>query len=1511
LEPRRLLSNGPIPPVPTPAALWTFDEGSGTIAHDSSGNGFTATLGTGASWTAGNVGSGAISLNGTAGAVATVNQPVVNTAGSFTVSAWVDFAALGGYQTVVSIAGNNVAGFFLQLRGDTGTFAFTRLASDSTSAATFYASDPNAPTAGTWYHLVGVDDANAGTLTLYVDGQSVGSVAYTGGWQAGGDTLIGHGFYSAGEVDYVDGSIDQVQVFNSALTAAQIQALDEPAAYAFDDGSGTTAADVSGHGNTLTLGSGASWGPGYIGSNSLEVNGTATGNATDISPVLNTSMPFSVSAWVNLNNVTGTQTFVSIDGTNTSGFYLQYRSDTGTFAFTRLGSDSTSATVYQADATFTPSTGEWYNLIGVNDPATEQIQLYVDGVLQNTVSYTGGWYAKGETVIGGGLWNGVPSDFTNGYIDDVIFYNSPLSANDAAYVGTNGSSLIDINTTSTGVTVSPNLFGAFMEDINYAGEGGMDNNEVQNSGFNESGNALTAWSAVTSPGVTANLSSDTTTGPTSALTESGALTITSGVSATARAGIANSGYFGIGIEPSTTYSVMFYAKASPGFTGPLTIDIESTTGTVWATATVPSITSSWAQYNVTLTTNASTPTTATNQFVIYTNSPNANGKTIWFGATYLYPPSYEDQDNHLRVDLMEMLAQLHPAIFRVPGGNYLEGEDYANRFEWSETVGPVQDRPGHEDPWGYWSTDGMGLDEYLQMAEEVGASPILAVYAGYTLNGTSDTGSVLANDVTDAVDELHYCLDPVTTTWGAERAANGHPAPYNIQYVEIGNEDFFSSTYSTRYPLFYDAIHAAFPTLQIIATSTDTGGAPFNVLDEHFYETPAWFEANSNYFNNVNPGYQIFIGEYASNEGSPTGDMNSALGDASWLLGLERNSNVVTMSSYAPLFVNVNGYQWSPDLIGFNNTSAYGSPSYWAQVMLSQNHGTTVINDSVSGATGLQTIVTRTGDTYYLTVINTTGSASNSTIDLSGVTEVSSNGTVTTMSATASNATNSITDPDNIIPDTSSVTGLGTTFTYDFAAYSITILEFTADNAPTVAQAAAANPSPVVAATTNVSAMGSDAAGASTLTYTWSATGPAGVLFSQNGTNAAQNSLATFDKTGTYNLTVTIENSLGGTTTSSTSVVVIPAVFNLNDSGAGSLRQAIIDANGGGSTSISFASGLTGTINLAGALPALSTNVTIQGPTSGTITINGPGSGNVLTINPGATTQLQNITITGGAVANNGTLNIGGSVVTGQIIGSGTLVIGSTSATANLEILPGSASSTVGSLVVNTGSSLNITNNQLFINYGATTDPISSIVALLAKGYNAGAWNGVGINTTAPLTVGGFQYGLGYADSVDPGNPAALSSGTIEIRYTLLGDANLDGIVNGTDFSILAANFGTGATSWDQGNFLYGSSVNGSDFSALSANFGQGVSTAAATSTTTVSAPVASTSNDEASTSSTVAEPKHTTEVSKNSVTATPKPKTSAPAKFAAAAVTTESQNSSTPASTKDRTGDASFLADR
>ena len=654
-------------------------------------------------------------------------------------------------------------------------FRFARISSDSFGNTSVIAS-PTGPSTGTWYHIVGVDNATAGTLTLYIDGQSVGSTPYTSGWTANGNTLIGHGFYNGGQVDYVNGEIDDAELFSSALSAAQVQARDQTAAYSLDEGTGTSTADITGHGNTLTLNSGASWESGHIGSNALSFNNSATGNAIDVLPVINTSQPFSVSAWVDLNTVSGDQVLVSIDGINASAFALELNNASKAFAFTRTASDSSSAAVTTAAAATAPVAGTWYNLVGVNDPADGKLLLYINGSLAGSAAYTNGWQGTGRTVIGAGLVNDQRANFLNGAIDDVHFYDSPITANDATYIGTGGNSTINIAAGSSGITVSPNLFGAFMEDINYGGDGGVYNDEIRNGGFNDSTNPLNAWASIAGSGVSDSLTSDTTTGPTTALSQSGKLTIASGVSANARAGITNSGYFGVAVAPSTTYTVQLFAKATAGFTGPLNVDIESTTGTIWATAAIPSLTTSWNQYNLTLTTASSTPITSTNLIVLSTNSSTANGATIWFGSTNVFPPSYQNQSNHLRTDLMQMLTQLHPAIFRVPGGNYLEGNDYSTRFQWANTIGAIQNRPGHyNSAWGYWSDDGMGLDEYLQMAQESGAEPILAVYAGYTLNGSSDTGTTLTNDVTDAINEIHYVLDPVTTTWGQNVPLTGIP----------------------------------------------------------------------------------------------------------------------------------------------------------------------------------------------------------------------------------------------------------------------------------------------------------------------------------------------------------------------------------------------------------------------------------------------------------------------------------------------------------------------------------------------------------------------------------------------------------------------------------------------------------------------------------------------------------------------------------------------------------------
>ena len=242
--------------------------------------------------------------------------------------------------------------------------------------------------------------------------------------------------------------------------------------------------------------------------------------------------------------------------------------------------------------------------------------------------------------------------------------------------------------------------------------------------------------------------------------------------------------WGIPVRPNTTYQASFYAKASDGFTGPLTVDIESNDGkTTFASATVPAVSGKWQKYSVTLKTGEVQPTAAA-RFVI----SGASKGTLNFNLVSLFPPTYKDRVNGNRVDIMQLLADMKPAFLRFPGGNYVEGNDYANRWDWPRTIGPLEERPGHMSPWSYRSTDGMGLLEYLEWCEDLNMEPVLAVFAAYTLNGQSYPGEY-ARFAQEAVDEIEYATGDVNTKWGAQRAKDGHPAPFKLTYVEVGNED--------------------------------------------------------------------------------------------------------------------------------------------------------------------------------------------------------------------------------------------------------------------------------------------------------------------------------------------------------------------------------------------------------------------------------------------------------------------------------------------------------------------------------------------------------------------------------------------------------------------------------------------------------------------------------------------------------------------------------------------------
>ncbi len=326
--------------------------------------------------------------------------------------------------------------------------------------------------------------------------------------------------------------------------------------------------------------------------------------------------------------------------------------------------------------------------------------------------------------------------------------------------------------------------------------------------------------------------------------------------------------------------------------------------------------------------------------------------------------------------------------------------------------------------------------------------PVLAVYAGYSLKGDHiDPGPALQPFVQDALDESAYAIGVTDTHWGAGRAKDGDPAACPVHYVEIGNEDWFdkSNSYDGRYGQFYDAIKGRYPNLQLIAT-TGVKGHPVEILDEHYYRSTGEMFADADHYDKTpRDGMKIFVGEWATREGVPTPNFGAALADAAWMTGMERNSDVVILSSYAPLLTNVNpgGLQWNTDLIGYNAMDSYGSPSYWAQVLFSGHHGDEILTATLGGKTTRvyqsTTRDSRTG-TLYIKLVNATTNPAPVAVQISG-NKPGANGRMYTLSAPSTEATNSITDPNRIVPREHAFTPIGANLQLVLEPLSINVIE--------------------------------------------------------------------------------------------------------------------------------------------------------------------------------------------------------------------------------------------------------------------------------------------------------------------------------------------------------------------------------------------------------------------------------------------------------------------------------------
>jgi alpha-N-arabinofuranosidase len=651
--------------------------------------------------------------------------------------------------------------------------------------------------------------------------------------------------------------------------------------------------------------------------------------------------------------------------------------------------------------------------------------------------------------------------------------------------------------------VSPMLYGLMTEEINFAYEGGVYAELIRNRSFKadavvppvtpdtyEVGKYLPVtfrpdtqpkfWSVVGG----ASMVLDTNTPLNEFLNVSLKLDASS-ASAAAPAGVANGGFWGIPVKPGTTYRVSFFAKAAPGFSGPVTVSLESADGkTVFASANVSRITGEWKKFETALKTKR-VPASKDNVFKLTTTTPG----TLWLQNVSLFPPTYKNRDNGNRADIMELLAAMKPKFLRFPGGNYLEGNAFNQRFNWKETIGPIERRPGHPNPWGYWSTDGLGLLEFAEWCEDLDMEPLLGVFAGYCLGrgGVIAAGPKLEPYVQEALEEIEYLIgDAKTTKWGTQRAKDGHPKPFKLTYVEVGNEDWFdrsgpdrNGTYDGRFAQFYDAIKKKYPHLQVMSStgyeqpeSLWVKSRTPDLVDEHFYRNMEEMMAQAfryDTYSRTNPT-RIFCGEWATRVGSPTPNMSGALGDGAWMTCMERNSDIVLLSCYAPLFVNVSqltgqgrSMQWASDLIGYDALTSYRSPAYHAQQMFSTMHGDEILatdskdvptrNWQRRGRGGAPTTAQQIREIFfnatrdsksgviYLKVVNTSGTTQRINVQIAGTKSVNAKGEAVVLAGKTLDDTNSITEPEKVVPRTEKVDGLGAEFAREFPAYSVTVLK--------------------------------------------------------------------------------------------------------------------------------------------------------------------------------------------------------------------------------------------------------------------------------------------------------------------------------------------------------------------------------------------------------------------------------------------------------------------------------------
>ncbi|MEO6523385.1 MAG: alpha-L-arabinofuranosidase C-terminal domain-containing protein [Mucilaginibacter sp.] len=602
------------------------------------------------------------------------------------------------------------------------------------------------------------------------------------------------------------------------------------------------------------------------------------------------------------------------------------------------------------------------------------------------------------------------------------------------------------------VKVSPNMWGIFFEDINFSADGGLYAELVKNRSF-EFLKPLMGWKEVKGEGGSGNILIINRGKENENNPRFGRVKVKS---ASGYYGLENEGFRGMGIEKGKTYNFSVLARKGEGATK-IKIHLLSADGKVISDeATLQGFTAQWAKYSVSLT---ATATEAKAHFAVLFEGAGV----LDVDMLSLFPKdTWKGRTNGLRSDLAQLLADLKPGFVRFPGGCIVEGRDLANRYQWKKTVGKVEDRELIINRWNtefayrsapdYFQSYGLGFFEYFQLAEDIGAEPLPILNCGMACQyNTSEVAPLdqLNPFIQDALDLVEFANGPVTTKWGKLRAAMGHPKPFNLKMMGVGNEQW-DVQYLDRYKLFAKALNAKYPELKLVTSSGPSpSGDKFdylqkelreqkaNFLDEHYYQSPDWFMQNASRYDNYDrKSSKIFAGEYAAHIKEPKGAkeseaMNawvSALAEAAFMTGLERNADVVQMASYAPLLAHVEAWQWRPDLIWFDNLRSVATPNYYVQKLFANNKGTDVVpalmdGKILAGKDSLYSsaVIDKKSGQLLVKLVNTSAKEMPVKLNLGDLVLVTSNGSWTELTSANSLDINTLDEPKKIYPVTKDI----------------------------------------------------------------------------------------------------------------------------------------------------------------------------------------------------------------------------------------------------------------------------------------------------------------------------------------------------------------------------------------------------------------------------------------------------------------------------------------------------------